>query len=146
MSIQNIFSANGYNLECNNLTVAGTLSVDGETSDHQQITLAYSGPWAASQNGTVYLTKTGHAVNITVDQVTAAATSANIITSAQIPAAFFPPVVISQRINVEDNSAGALGTVTLSNTGILNIAVNFNSNFQNSGVAGFFGFAMSFSQ
>lgn len=149
MSIQTLSSPNDHNIYCNNLTVAGTLTTgNGPVAEHQTISLPFSGPWASAQNGTVHLSRTGSAVNITCDSVTAAATTAAQIISNAIPSDFWPPVsdVIAQIILIENNSAGATGTVTLSNTGNFTISVNINSNFTNSGTAGFFAFGLSFSQ
>jgi hypothetical protein len=149
MSIQTLFSPNGFNIDCNNLSVAGTLTTaNGPIGEHQSLVLQYTGPWAQPQFGTVHLSKNGNAINITFDQLLAVASIGAEITSNAIPQDFWPVTgdAIAQPIIVENNTAVASGTAILSNTGVLQVAVNFNNNFTNSGTAGFFTFGMAFSQ
>jgi len=147
MSTSTLFNSNDYNLNCNNLSVAGSLSVAGEVSAHQTVNLTYTGPFTAAQQGVCHLSKVGKSINITFDQVVSAANTASVITSTAIPAAYWPSNdIITQYIAIENNSAGTFGVATLSNTGILTIAVGLAGNFANTGNCGFFTFAYGFAQ
>lgn len=147
MSTSTLFNVNDYNLNCNNLSVAGSLSVAGEASAHQTVNLTYTGPFGVAQTGVCHLSKVGKSINITFDQVVAAAANTAQIISSAIPAVYWPSNdVVAQYIALEDNSAGTFGVVTLSNTGILTISVGLSGSFANTGNCGFFTFCFGFAQ
>jgi len=112
----------------------------------QNVTLSYSGPFAAPQTATARFTKVGKLITATFTSISAAATVAGqTITSTAIPSNFFPLETITQINTTQNNSSSAQGIAQLNSSGILNISVSFGGNFTAAGNAGFNTFSISYS-
>lgn len=139
MSINALFQPNDYNLFCNSITE----SSGGSSS----FVMTLTGPWAAPQNCTVYISKQGKSVTLFFSSVIAAATVGATITSSNaLPAQYFPTnsLIANQIILIEDNSALALGYMNISGTGVLTMKLANGNNFTGSGNGGFFSFALTY--
>lgn len=139
MSINALFQPNDYNIFCNSITE----SSGGSTS----FVLNLSGPWAATQNCTVYISKQGKSVTLTFSQVTAAETlAASISSNNALPAQYFPTnsIVNNQLILGEDNTALVNCYANISNSGVLTVKLANGANFGGAGTGGFFSFSMTY--
>ncbi len=147
MSINTLFQPNDFNLYCN------TINVDGVISDSRTFVAQMAGPYASAQNCNIYCSKVGKCATLLFSELFAASTTASIISSNNFLASLYFPAgsnTIVQPIYVYNNatSVGAgpivAGTVTLSSTGGITIAVSLGSNFAATNNAGYPAFAMSY--
>lgn len=147
MSFQNLTLPNDYNLYC------GTLNVAGESSDTRTFVAQMAGPYASAQNCNIYCSKVGKCATLTFSQLFSASTSASLITSNNfLPSNYFPAgtAVIVQPIYVYNNALSVgvgpivAGTVTLSGTGGITIAVSLGSSFAATNNCGFVSFSMAY--
>ncbi len=111
-----------------------------------------TGIWAGSQATTISYTRIGRLVTISFPDVLVTATTASQITfSANIPSQYLPatPTHMCFPISVADNGSDALGSIVLTDTGVITIykavsIANLTSTFTGSGVSGYHDFSISF--
>ena len=140
MSCSQLFNpACDYDLFCHSITESSATT--------NTFTFNLSGPWAASQNCIVYISKQGKSVTLTFSQILVAETVSAIITSNNsLPSQYFPTnsITLTQLILGEDNTLFANCYVALSNTGGLTIKLANGANFSGAGTGGFYSFSMTY--
>jgi hypothetical protein len=146
MSIANLEVPNFYNLFANTVSLVQGLILNGGQALQKYLENNYgtlvSGPFTSG----VLLARfrqIGKVCFIEMPTVSGTSTAATIFTfSVLIPQApsqnlFFP-------IDITDNGTASVGTLNISNTGLMTISVGFNSNFTGAGTAGFNAFSVSY--
>lgn len=147
MSIQNLKNSNDMTLYC------GNINIDGNVSDNQILQMIFTGPFSTNQSTDLYLSKVGKCATITFKQLFSQCNNSSVIQSFNfLPSAYYPASgqLILQKIYVFDNAtsiiAGPLvdGSINISDTGGITIAVNYGTAFSATNNAGWFGFSISY--